>query len=121
MPDAAQILQQTNFTKLDWVIVILYPLISVGIGLYVRKLVQDMTDFVVAGQGLGVCLGIATMTGTEMGLITVMYNAQKGFTGAFAALHIALAAGIVTFLVGVTGLFRLSPAGNGRVDDPGVL
>jgi SSS family solute:Na+ symporter len=34
-----------------------------------------------------------------------MYNAQKGFTGAFAALHIALAAGIVTFLVGVTGFF----------------
>ena len=82
VPDAAEILQQTNFTKLDWAIVLLYPLISVGIGLYVRKLVQDMTDFVVAGQGLGVWLGIATMTGTELGLITVMYNAQKGFTGA---------------------------------------
>ncbi len=105
MPDASSILQQTNFSKLDWVIVLLYPLISVGIGLYVRKLITNMSDFVVAGQSLGVCLGIATMTGTELGLITVMYNAQKGFTGAFAALHIALAAGIVTFLVGVTGLF----------------
>ena len=105
MSDAEVVMQQTNFTTLDWVIVILYPLISVGIGLYVRKLIKNMSDFVVAGQGLGVCLGIATMTGTEMGLITVMYNAQKGFTGAFAALHIALAAGIVTFLVGITGLF----------------
>ncbi len=102
-------LPTTNFTTLDWVIVLLYPLISVGIGLYVRKLVKDMSDFVAAGQGLGVWLGIATMTGTELGLITVMYNAQKGFTGALAALHIGLAAGIVTLLVGLSGfiVFRL--------------
>lgn len=105
MPDLTPAVQDTNFTRLDWVIVILYPLISVGIGLYVRKLIKNMTDFVVAGQGLGICLGIATMTGTELGLITVMYNAQKGFTGAFAALHIALVAGIVTLVVGLTGLF----------------
>ncbi len=104
MPVVANVLH-TNFTTIDWVIVILYPLISVGIGLYVRKLIKHMSDFVAAGQGLGVWLGIATMTGTEMGLITVMYNAQKGFSGAFAALHIALAAGIVTLLVGMTGLF----------------
>ena len=105
MDDPTHLLRQTNFTLIDWVIVILYPLISVGIGLYVRKLIVNMSDFVVAGRGLGVCLGIATMTGTELGLITVMYSAQKGFTGGFAAFHIALAAGIVTFLVGVTGLF----------------
>ncbi len=105
MDDSTQLLRQTNFTTIDWVIVILYPLISVAIGLYVRKLIVNMSDFVVAGRGLGVCLGIATITGTELGLITVMYSSQKGFTGGFAAFHIALAAGIVTFLVGVTGLF----------------
>jgi len=105
VPDATFILEKTNFTKLDWVIVLLYPLISVGIGIYVRRLIKNMSDFVVAGQGLGVCLGIATMTGTELGLITVMYNAQKGFTGALAALHIGLASGIVTFVVGLTGFF----------------
>jgi SSS family solute:Na+ symporter len=49
------------------------------------------------------------MTGTEMGLITVMYSAQKGFTGGFAAFHIDLAAGVVTLFVGLTGfiVFRL--------------
>ena len=103
MPDPTEILQQTNFSGLDWGIIILYPLISVGIGLYVHKLIRDMKDFVVAGQGLGVCLGIATVTGTELGLITVMYSSQKGFVGGFAAFHIALAAGIVTFIVGATG------------------
>ena len=108
-PAAAEILKQTNFSTIDWVIVILYPLISVGIGLYVRKYVRNMKDFVVAGRGMGLWLGIATITGTELGLITVMYNSQKGFTGGFAAFHIALAAGIVTFIVGVTGflVYRL--------------
>ncbi|MDP6542938.1 MAG: sodium:solute symporter family protein [Phycisphaerae bacterium] len=105
----ADIAKQTNFSTLDWVIVILYPLISVGIGLYVRKYVRNMKDFVVAGRGMGLWLGIATITGTELGLITVMYSSQKGFTGGFAAFHIALAAGIVTFVVGATGflVYRL--------------
>jgi len=105
MPDPSEIAALTNFSALDWVIVILYPLVSVGIGLYVRSLIVNMKDFVVAGRGMGVFLGIATMTGTELGLITVMYSAQKGFVGGFAAFHIALAAGLVTFLVGLTGLF----------------
>jgi SSS family solute:Na+ symporter len=43
------------------------------------------------------------MIGTELGLVTVMYSAQKGFTGGFAAFHIALAAAIVTLVVGLTG------------------
>ncbi len=100
---------KTNFTSLDWYIVILYPLISLVIGIVVAKFIKNMKDFVCAGHGLGLCLGIATMTGTELGLITVMYSAQKGFTGGFAAFHIALAAGIVTFIVGVTGfpVYRL--------------
>jgi len=108
-PGAADALGETNFTPIDWVIVIAYPLISLGIGLYVARFIRNMNDFVVAGHRLGVCLGIATMTGTELGLITVMYNAQKGFTGGFAAFHIALAAGLVTFVVGLTGflVYRL--------------
>jgi SSS family solute:Na+ symporter len=43
------------------------------------------------------------MIGTELGLVTVMYSSQKGFTGGFAAFHIALAAAIVTLIVGLTG------------------
>lgn len=109
MPDSQQVLQQTNFSPLDWVIVAAYPFVSVVIGLYVCKLVRSMKEFVTAGQGLGVWLGIASLTGTEIGLVTVMYSAQKGFTGGFAAFHIALAAGIVTFAVGATGfiVYRL--------------
>ncbi len=96
---------QTNFSAIDWVICILYPLISLGIGIFVSRFIKNMNDFVCAGKGLGTALGVATLTGTELGLITVMYSAQKAFGGGFATFHIALVAGMVTFFVGISGFF----------------
>lgn len=93
----------TNFTAVDWCIVVAYLLIVVGIGVYIKRYISNVTDFIVAGRGLKTFLAIATMIGTELGLVTVMYSAQKGFTGGFAAFHIALAAAIVTCIVGLTG------------------
>ena len=95
----------TNFNTIDWIIVILYPMISLGIGIFVSKFIKNMNDFVCAGKGLRTALGVATLTGTELGLITVMYSSQKAFNGGFATFHIALIAGVVTFFVGVSGLF----------------
>jgi len=94
---------QTNFSTWDWGIVIAYICIVVCIGVYIKRYVASATDFIVAGRGLKVFLAIATMIGTELGLTTVMYAAQKGFTGGFAAFHIAFAAAIVTLMVGLTG------------------
>ena len=71
---------ETNFTILDWCIVIGYLLIIVGIGVYIRRYIASATDFIVAGRGLKTFLAIATMIGTELGLVTVMYSSQKGFT-----------------------------------------
>jgi len=94
---------KTNFTVFDWVIVILYLLGIVSVGVYIRRYVKNATSFIVAGRSLKTCLAIATMIGTELGLVTVMYASQKGYTGGFAAFHIALAAAIVTLMVGLTG------------------
>ena len=94
---------QTNFTSLDWGIVTVYLLISVGIAFFVKRYAGNMTNFVGAGRAVGTWLGIATLTGTEMGLITVMYSAQKGFTAGFAAFHIGVIAGLVALLIGITG------------------
>lgn len=104
----AEALGQTNFTGFDWGIVAVYLAISMFVGLLAKKYVYNMADYIGAGRAIGTALGIATMTGTEMGLITVMYSAQKGFTGGFAAFHIALVAGFVTFLVGISG-FIVAP------------
>lgn len=94
---------QTNFTPLDWVIVAVYLALSVGIAFFVKRYAGNMTNFVSAGRAVGTWLGIATLTGTEMGLITVMYSAQKGFVAGFAAFHIGVIAGVVALLIGVTG------------------
>ena len=102
-PAIAEAVRGTNFSPIDWVIVGIYLLLSLGIGFLGRRYIHTMADFIGAGRAVGTRLGIATMTGTEMGLITVMYSAQKGFTGGFAAFHIALFAGLVAFLVGLTG------------------
>lgn len=93
----------SNFTILDWVIVAAYLLATVGIGVYVNRYIHGMGDFLVAGRALKTRLGIATMVGSELGLVTAMYNAQKGFSGGFSAFHIGLLAGIATFAVGITG------------------
>ena len=114
-------LPETNFGSLDWGIVAIYLAGSVVIGLIANRYVRNMADFVVAGRSLRSSLGIATMIGSELGLITVMYNAQLGFDGGFAAFHIGLLAGIVTLIVGLTGFIVAAAARHGRHDDPGVL
>ena len=94
---------ESNFGPFDWCIVVGYLLVIVAIGVYIRRYISNVTDFIVAGRGLKTFLGVATMVGTELGLVTVMYSAQKGFTGGFAAFHIALASAIVALVVGLTG------------------
>ena len=59
---------------------IFYSLISVGMGLYVSKLIRYRKDFVVAGQQPRLCLGIATVTNTERRLITFMVSSQKALS-----------------------------------------
>ncbi|MFT6714614.1 MAG: SSS family solute:Na+ symporter, partial [Planctomycetota bacterium] len=92
-----------TFGAIDTAIVVVYLALSVGIGLVANRFITGLSGYLIAGRSLGTALSIATMTGSELGLITVMYQAQKGFTGGFAALHIGLIAGIVTLVVGLTG------------------
>ncbi len=98
----------SNFQFIDWVIVGCYLSISLVIGILVTRYVTSMTAYIGAGRSVGPWLGVATMTGTEMGLITVMYMAQSGFRGGFAAFHMAVIAGVGTLLVGLTG-FIVAP------------
>ena len=94
---------KTNFCFLDWCIVTGYLVVIVAIGIYLKRYVSNVTDFIVAGRGLKTFLAAASMIATELCLVTVMYSAQKGFTGGFAAFHIALASAIVALVVGLTG------------------
>ncbi|MCB1236954.1 MAG: sodium:solute symporter family protein, partial [Verrucomicrobiae bacterium] len=102
-PEVVEALQRTNFSVVDGVIVAVYLGLSLLIGIAVKKYARDMTAYIGADRKIGTWLGVATMLGTEMGLVTVMYNAQKGFTGGFASFHIALIAGVSTLLIGLSG------------------
>ncbi len=94
---------ETNFSIVDWIIVGVYLAGTVGIGLWVNRYIASMSDFLVAGRTLKTRVAVATMIGSELGLVTAMYSAQKGFTGGFAAFHIGLIAGVMTLMVGLTG------------------
>jgi len=94
----------SNFSTLDWVIVAVYLAGTVAVGLYANRYIKDMADYIVAGRSLKSFISVATMLGSEIGLVTVMYTAQKGFTGGFAAFHIGLVAGVGCLLIGLTGL-----------------
>ena len=101
MPSAAVV---SNFGGLDWGIVVVYLCVSVAIGLFVRRYVTNMTDFVVAGRTLSTWLGVATIIGTEMGLVTVMYAAQVGFERGFSGFHIPVIIAVMVLAVGLTGV-----------------
>ena len=93
----------TNFGAIDWAIIIAFLVISTALGLWARRYIGGMEDYVVAGRAVKTYLGVATIIASEMGLVTVMYSAQKGFAGGFAAFHIAVVAAIVALIVGLTG------------------
>ena len=93
----------TNFAALDWIIVVVYLVVTVAKGVWVNRYVGDLSDFIVAGRELRIYLAIATMTGTEIGLVTVMYNAQEGFSAGLSAYVIGLCWLVGMLIVGLSG------------------
>jgi SSS family solute:Na+ symporter len=93
----------TNFATIDWIIVSVYICIPVVIGLIVRKYIRQLSDFIVAGRSLRLFIAIATLTGTELGLVTVMYNSELGFLHGFSAFHIGVIETACILAIGLTG------------------
>ena len=92
-----------HFTYLDWIIVIAYLAGTLAAGLYGKRFVSGLSDFLVAGRELGTFIGIATLAATEIGTITFMYYAELGYKTGFASFVNGLIAGAVMILIGRTG------------------
>ncbi len=88
---------------IDLLICGLYLSFVIWLGFFSKNHVHSIVDYLVAGRKVTPYLGVASLGGTELGLITVMYNAQKGFSTGLSALHMPIIAGIVTLIVGLTG------------------
>ena len=94
----------TNFTSLDWGIVVAYLVISIFVGIWANRYVGSIAGYLVAGRTLRIRLALATMTGTEIGLVTVMYSAELGFTQQYASLYLALYELVILLFIGLTGV-----------------
>lgn len=88
---------------IDGPIVGLYLLVTMWAGIYVRKYVSRVEDFLVAGREMNLYLGIASLAATEFGIITCMYTAQAGYNHGFAGAVPGLCQAIAMFVVGMTG------------------
>jgi SSS family solute:Na+ symporter len=91
------------FTPLDTTIVVAYLAGTLAVGLFAKRLLGDISDYLVAGRALGLFLGVATLAATETGTVTFMYYAQLGYQTGFAAFITGLMSGVVMILVGSTG------------------
>lgn len=87
----------------DGSIVGLYLLGTMLAGLWVKKYVRRVEDFLVAGREMNLYLGIASLAATEFGIITCMYTAQAGYTQGFAGSTPGLCQAAAMFVIGITG------------------
>jgi SSS family solute:Na+ symporter len=92
-----------NFHPIDWIIVVGYLAATMAAGLYGKRYISGLGDFLVAGRKLGTYIGIATLAATEIGTITFMYNAEQGFNYGFSSFVIGLISGLVMIFIGRTG------------------
>jgi solute:Na+ symporter, SSS family len=92
-----------NFATIDWVIVVAYLAVSLGVGILGKRYVGNVSHFLVAGRELGLYVGIATLAATEIGTITYMYNGEWGYKYGFASFAAAAISGLVMIIVGRTG------------------
>jgi solute:Na+ symporter, SSS family len=93
----------THFSWIDGSIVIFYLLITMAVGLSVRKYVGKVEHFLVAGRELDVYLGIASLAATEFGIVTCMSSAELGYKHGFAGASVGITYALAMFLVGYTG------------------
>ncbi len=92
-----------NFSALDWLIITGYIALSLTAGLYGKRYISGLSDFLVAGRGIGTFLGIATLAATEIGTVTFMYYAELGYKTGFASFVNGVIAGVVMIVIGRTG------------------
>jgi SSS family solute:Na+ symporter len=93
----------SHFTFLDGVLTALSLAVTLWIGIYARRWVGKLEDYLVASRGMGLYIGTASLVSTEIGIITYMYLAQFGFLAGFSAFIVGLITIAVCFAVGRTG------------------
>lgn len=98
-----------NFSwLLDGGIIGFYILISLLVGLSLRKYVSNVEDYLVAGREVNLYAGMASLAATEFGIVTCMAAAQLGYRYGFSEAMVGLLLCTSMYLVGKTG-FCIKP------------
>ena len=97
-----------TFSDLDWIILVVYLIFTVAVGIWVKRYVENLSGYMVAGRRVRLSLGVATFAATELGTITFMYFAELGFLTGFSCFLIGILAMLAYMFVGWTG-FIIEP------------
>ncbi|MEW6509887.1 MAG: sodium:solute symporter family protein [Bacteroidota bacterium] len=92
-----------NFGLLDWVVTASYLAVSVTLGIWVKKYVEDLAGYMVAGRRVKLSLGIATFVATELGTVTFVYFGELGYVAGFSGFIIGILAMVAYSTVGRSG------------------
>jgi SSS family solute:Na+ symporter len=95
-------------SPIDWIIVAVYMIGCIIAGMWMRRYVRGVDDFAVAGREMDVYLGVASLAATEVGIVTLMYTGQMGFTNGLAGATPGVLIALAMYLVGATG-FVIEP------------
>lgn len=94
----------TNFTGMDWAIVVIYLAVSLAIGIFANRYIHSVKAYLVGGGASGTSLNATTYISTGLGLVTLMYAGIDGFSHGFAYLTLALIGFAAGVFLGLTGL-----------------
>ena len=92
-----------HLSWIDLAIVLVYVGGTLVAGTVARGAIKGVADFLVAGRSLSTNMAGATIVSTGLGLVTVMYFAEEGFSGGFAPFLIGIMATATHLVVARTG------------------
>ena len=93
----------SHFSIFDWFLVVGFLIFYGWLGLSAKKRAGTLDDFLVMGRKLGPIWGVATLSATETGLVTLIYFAEEAYLSGFVALMLAGIAALSMWTVGWTG------------------
>lgn len=92
-----------NFSFIDWIILVVYLSLTVAVGIWVKRYVENLSGYLVAGRRIKTSLGVATFAATEIGTITFMYFGELGYVSGFSCFIIGPLSLLAYMIVGKTG------------------
>lgn len=92
-----------NMSWIDWSIVVVLYVLLTAVGIYSRKFMRGVADFLVAGRGMRRYLGLSAGSAADMGAISVVAAMQAYYLAGPSIIFVALIGLAKGIFVGKTG------------------